>query len=128
MACEIPDSLDDMSKIMVVPDQQEAFVNDDGSISVIIEILEYQHVPDASAAECANRFAHCVKGSMAVVLFQRPHGSKFCVVVTNCGIIDFTEGRISNDWTAKAADDVTADLHDDLRAQFEGIVTIRQQR
>ncbi|CDI77356.1 mog1 protein, putative [Eimeria acervulina] len=51
MSCEIPSYLDDMSNILVVPDQQEAFVNDDGSISVIIEVLEYQHVPDAKAAE-----------------------------------------------------------------------------
>ncbi|CDJ43028.1 mog1 protein, putative [Eimeria tenella] len=51
MTCDIPKYLDDMSKIMIVPDQQEAFVNDDGSISVIIEILEHQPVPDTQAAE-----------------------------------------------------------------------------
>ncbi|CDI74610.1 mog1 protein, putative [Eimeria praecox] len=51
MSCEIPNFLDDMSKILVVPDQQEAFVNDDGSISVIIEVLEHQQIPDANAAE-----------------------------------------------------------------------------
>ncbi|CDJ49382.1 mog1 protein, putative [Eimeria brunetti] len=51
MACDLPDYLEDMSKIRVVPDQQEAFFNGDGSISVIIEVLEYQQVPDAKAAE-----------------------------------------------------------------------------
>lgn len=51
MSCELPNYLGDMSKFMVVPDQQEAFVNDDGSISVIIEVLEYQEVPDSKAAE-----------------------------------------------------------------------------
>lgn len=49
------------SNILVVPDQQEAFVNDDGSISVIIEVLEYQHVPDAKAAECVDQFVCCSK-------------------------------------------------------------------
>lgn len=44
---------------MIVPDQQEAFVNDDGSISVIIEVLEHQPVPDTQAAEWVDPFFSC---------------------------------------------------------------------
>ncbi|XP_022589449.2 ran guanine nucleotide release factor [Cyclospora cayetanensis] len=51
MACNVPDSFDDLSKIMVVPDQQEALTSECGRVSVIIEVLEYQAVPDAKAAE-----------------------------------------------------------------------------
>lgn len=51
MTCVVPNFLDDMSKILVVPDQQEAFVNENGGISVIFEVLEYQDVPDEGAAE-----------------------------------------------------------------------------
>lgn len=51
MTCEVPSFLDDLSKVLVVPDQQEVFVSDSGSNSVIIEVLEYQEVPDAEAAQ-----------------------------------------------------------------------------
>lgn len=51
MTCGLPSSFTDMSKMLVVPDQQEAFISDCGSISIIFEILEYQEVPNADAAE-----------------------------------------------------------------------------
>lgn len=62
---------------MIVPDQQEAFVNDDGSISVIIEILEHQPVPDTQAAEWVDPFflcsrqhhwGHCLQSARSMLL------------------------------------------------------------
>lgn len=51
MRCEVPSFLGDLSKVLVVPDQQEVFVSECGSNSVIIEILEHQEMPDAEAAQ-----------------------------------------------------------------------------
>ncbi|OMH78409.1 Ran guanine nucleotide release factor, partial [Zancudomyces culisetae] len=49
MSISIPNTLLDASQIRQIPDNQEVFLNPENDESLIVEILEYQDVPNSEA-------------------------------------------------------------------------------